>query len=67
MERYLAIKGGYALTQKEQRLSCISVFKNGENTTSKTEFTRKWIELITKLEKSKMITTVGSNDKPFSM
>ncbi len=32
---------------------CKSVFKSGENTTSKSEFTKKWIELINILEKGK--------------
>lgn len=30
---------------------CKSVFKNGENTTSTSQFTKKWIELINTLEK----------------
>ena len=32
---------------------CRSVFKSGESTTSKNEYTKKWIELINILEKSK--------------
>ena len=35
---------------------CNSVFKSGENTTTKIQFTQKWIELINKLEKNKGIT-----------
>lgn len=35
---------------------CSSVFKSGENTTTKSQFTQKWIELINKLEKNKGIT-----------
>ena len=35
---------------------CSSVFKIGENTTTKIQFTQKWIELINKLEKNKGIT-----------
>ena len=35
---------------------CKSVFKSGENTTTKIQFTQKWIELINKLEKNKGIT-----------
>ncbi len=31
---------------------CRSVFKNGKNTISKREFTKKWIELISALEKA---------------
>lgn len=34
---------------------CRSVFKSGESTTSKSEFTKKWIELINKIEKGKSI------------
>lgn len=33
---------------------CKSVFKSGENT-SKSQFTKKWIELINQLEKSKSV------------
>ncbi len=41
-----------------------SVFKNGENTTSKEVFTKKSIELINKLERNKNISLcVKSNDK----
>ena len=35
---------------------CSSVFKSGKNTTTKSQFTQKWIELINKLEKNKGIT-----------
>ena len=34
---------------------CSSVFKSGESTTTKNQFTRKWIELINQLEKNKRI------------
>ncbi len=34
---------------------CKSVFKSGENTTSKEEYTKKWIELINRIEKSKRL------------
>ncbi len=37
---------------------CRSVFKNGESTTSKNQLTKKWIELINKIEKNKSITAV---------
>lgn len=30
-----------------------SVFKNGENVISKSQFTKKWIELINRMEKDK--------------
>ena len=39
---------------KTQRV-CRSVFKSGESTTSKSQFTRKWIELINKIEKGKTL------------
>ncbi len=32
---------------------CKSVFKSGESTISKNQFTKKWIELINMLEKNK--------------
>ncbi len=37
---------------------CRSVFKSGESTTSKTQFTKKWIELINNIEKNKGIAAV---------
>lgn len=39
----------------DSKTICKSVFKSGENTTSKTKFTKKWIELINRLEKSKSV------------
>jgi len=41
-------------TQPVQQ-TCQSVFKSGESTTTKNQFTRKWIELINQLEKNKRI------------
>lgn len=41
-----------------------SVFKSGENTTSKEAFTKMWIEMINKLERSKSSSFRESNDKP---
>lgn len=41
-----------------------SVFKSGENTTSKEVFTKMWIELVNKLERSKSVGFCESNDKP---
>ncbi len=38
---------------KNQNTVCRSVFKSGESTTSKNQFTQKWIELINKIEKNK--------------
>ena len=35
---------------------CSSVVKSCENTTTKIQYTQKWIELINKLEKNKGIT-----------
>lgn len=40
---------------KNDKTICKSVFKSGENTTSKPQFTKKWIELINRLEKSKSV------------
>ena len=37
---------------KTDKMICKSIFKSGENTTS-IQFTKKWIELINRLEKSK--------------
>lgn len=39
---------------KADKNLCKSVFKSGENT-SKSQFTKKWIELINQLEKSKSV------------
>ena len=38
---------------KSGKTICKSVFKNGKNTTTKSRFTKKWIELINRLEKNK--------------
>ena len=35
---------------------CKSVFKSGESTTSKNQFTKMWIELINKIEKNKAVS-----------
>ncbi len=43
-----------ANTDKTQTL-CRSVFKSGESTTSKNQFTKKWIEMINRIEKNKAI------------
>lgn len=34
---------------------CTNVFKNGDATTSKAAFTRKWIEMINRIEKNKQL------------
>lgn len=39
-----------------------SVFKSGENTTSTEAFTKMWIELINKLERSKSASFCVKND-----
>ena len=39
-----------------------SVFKSGESTTSKEVFTKIWIELINKLERSKSVSFCVKND-----
>ena len=38
--------------KKTDKTICKSVFKSGENTTTKIQFTKKWIELINRLEKT---------------
>ncbi len=40
---------------KEAQL-CSNVFKSGANTTTKKEYTNKWIELINKIERDKSVT-----------
>ncbi len=37
----------------ESTIVCKSVFKSGESTTTKEQFTKNWIELINTLEKGK--------------
>ncbi|HIY02558.1 MAG TPA: hypothetical protein IAA26_12070 [Candidatus Blautia faecipullorum] len=34
---------------------CRSVFKSGESTTSKTQFTKTWVEMINRIEKNKAV------------
>lgn len=38
---------------KTEDTLCKSVFKSGESTISKAQFTKKWVELINRLEKYK--------------
>ncbi len=40
-----------------------SVFKSGEDTTSKEVFTKMWIDLINRLERSKSVSFCESNGK----
>lgn len=37
----------------KDNMICVSVFKSGENTTTTQEYTRKWIELINRIERGK--------------
>lgn len=37
----------------ENNSFCSNVFKSGENTTNKKDYTNKWIELINKIERDK--------------
>ena len=41
----------------DSKTICKSVFKNGENTTSRSQFTKKWIELINRLERNKNVNS----------
>ena len=43
---------------KNENTICKSVFKNGEKTTSKSQFTQKWIELINRSEKNRTINFI---------
>ncbi|MCI8493421.1 MULTISPECIES: hypothetical protein [Anaerotruncus] len=43
---------------KKSKSICSSVFKSGESTTTTSQFTQKWIELINKIEKNKGIAAV---------
>ena len=38
---------------------CRSIFKGGESTTTKSRFTKKWIELINIIEKGKSLNFTG--------
>lgn len=37
----------------DKKIMCVSVFKSGENTTTKSQFTKVWVDLINKIEKGK--------------
>lgn len=43
-------------SQTTNETLCRSVFKSGENTTNKVQFTKAWINLINRLEKSEYLT-----------
>ncbi len=46
------------MAKQETQVICKSVFKSGENTTIKNQFTRKWIELINQIERNGQIAPV---------
>ena len=46
-----------AKNDKNQML-CRSVFKSGENTTSKAQFKKKWAEMINKIEKNNTVRLI---------
>lgn len=46
-----------AKNDKNQML-CRSVFKSGESTTSKAQFTKKWAEMINRIEKNKTVRLI---------
>ena len=52
------------MEHQQTQASCKSVFKSGENTPLKKQFTKKWIELI---KKTKGQLPASGNDKPFSV
>lgn len=41
---------------EKNRVICKSVFKNGAGTTTKQDYTKKWIELINKSERRKNVS-----------
>ncbi len=45
------------MKKQETQVVCRSVFISGENTTTKNQLTKKWIELVNQLEKNKKNTT----------
>lgn len=50
------LEGGYRMENREPVKRVCSVFKSGESTTSKAQFTQKWIELINRMERNKAAT-----------
>lgn len=50
------LEGGYRMENREPEKRICSVFKSGESTTSKAQFTQKWIELINRMERNKAAT-----------
>ncbi len=41
------------MAKQRTQISCKNVFMSGESTTTKSQFTKKWIELVNRIEKSK--------------
>lgn len=46
------------MSKQKIQVSCKSVFKSGENTLTKSQFTKQWIELIRQLERNKGINII---------
>lgn len=42
---------------------CVSVFKSGGNTTTGQEYTKKWVELINRMEKAKAQAFAATDGK----
>ncbi len=49
------MKQGDKSKNNDEKIICVSVFKSGENTTTKQEYTKIWIELINLMERSKSV------------
>lgn len=44
------------MQEKEMSLkTCKSIFKNGQLTTTRNQFTKKWMELVNKIQKNKEV------------
>lgn len=43
------------MANEQPKAECKSVFKSGKSTTTKGEFTKMWIQLINKMERSKSV------------
>ena len=51
------VKDGGIMSKPETQVICKSVFKSGESTITKAQFTKTWIELINQLERNKRVKT----------
>lgn len=51
-------EGGNSMANEQTQAICRSVFKDNEETTLKTRFTQKWIEIINRAEKNKGVIAV---------